>query len=334
MAYKSVADILSYTAQTQPEVTITPGRSGYFSVPSATLDPALFDGDQLRPDVADLIITTYLGFVGQRLSGAREWSRLWLAGSAISYQWAADRGNGDLDVMVGIDPIALRRANPDLEALSDRELSDWLNSWMRTELWPRTAQTTINGKPFEVTYFWNPGVGSAPGDVTAIRPYAAIDLHTRQWVVRPVHVPDDPRRAYPQAWWRAIDGEAATARSIIARYNNARARLAHLAPGSPGAVNASAELRLAAQQAAALYDDIHTGRRAAFGPDGHGYADWHNFRWQAHKLLGTVQALAEIARTARQADEQASISLYGTRIASADEALTGALLWLHARGMT
>jgi hypothetical protein len=38
---------------------------------------------------------------------------VWLAGSAVSYQWSAAREPGDLDVLIGVDYIQFRKAHPE-----------------------------------------------------------------------------------------------------------------------------------------------------------------------------------------------------------------------------
>jgi len=327
MAYESVLSFLNRAAQAAPEIHIGPGHSGYFSTPDSGLDPNLFNGDVLKPEVGQLIRDLFYNYMDSRYREARSWSRLWLAGSGISYQWAADRGNGDLDVMVGIDPVDFRRTNPTMAGLSDVELADYINADLRQHLWPATAATTIGRKVYEVTYFWNPGVGADPGDVRAINPYAAYDIIDNSWVVRPPKLPANPRTLYPAEWWQRIDAEAQLARQIIDRYNAARHEAATLT--GPRQINALTQMRLAAAQALALWDDIHTGRKAAFGPGGAGYGDWNNFRWQAFKDNGLGPALAEIAKVARSGQEATEAALYGQRIASVEQARIRALLWAN-----
>jgi hypothetical protein len=90
--------------------------------------------------------------------------------------------------------------------------------------------------------------------------------------------------------------------------------------------NNEVRLRQVTDTARALLDSIHTGRREAFGPQGNGYSDWHNFRWQAAKRAGTVQALHAIVQAGHQAREAEETALYGGPIAGASEALTRAAL--------
>jgi hypothetical protein len=50
----------------------------------------------------------------------------------------------------------------------------------------------------------------------------------------------------------------------------------------------------AAAQANALYNEIHNNRALAFSPQGEGYGDFHNYRWQAGKGYGTISKLRTI----------------------------------------
>lgn len=333
MKYSSADFYLSKAVLSAPEISPEAGQSSYFTSPRDDLDPNLFVGDKLKTDVAAGIRQDLYEFWVGRYKNPHFWSRLWLAGSGISHQWAGDRGNGDLDVMIGIDPIAFRSANPTYAALSNRELADHINAELKSWLWPKTAQKVIGTSVYEVTYYWNEAARATETGILAIRPYAAYDLMSLTWTVRPPELPADPRTLYPQEWWDAVDREAAGARTLISRYNAARARVGRMREGSPGYVNAVTEMRLTASQAAAMFDELHRGRKAAFGPGGKGYADWSNFRWQAHKNSGIGPALARIANISRGAVSKASTALYGGPVKSADSALTDALLWTHARGM-
>ncbi len=58
------------------------GGSGYFSEPSPTLDPNLFDGMHLKDDVRQwLILSLAHGLAAYLdLAGVNEWLHAWLAG--------------------------------------------------------------------------------------------------------------------------------------------------------------------------------------------------------------------------------------------------------------
>ncbi|MDP9870402.1 MULTISPECIES: hypothetical protein [Streptosporangium] len=333
MGYESDAFYLRHAVKVTPEIIPEPGHSGYFASPDSDLDPSLFAGEHLKPEIRAHIIGEISRFWSGRYNSQSAWSRLWLAGSGISYQWSGDRGNGDLDVMVGITAAVFRQHNPGYGAYTDAELADHINGELKTALWPATASTTFASKTFELTFFWNPACSADLGGVRNINPYAAYDLTAGAWTIRPPQLPANPRSLYPREWWQQIDRQADVAREILARFNNAHARLAGALPGSPGETNASTELRLAAAQAAALFDDIHLGRKAAFGPGGSGYGDYANFRWQAFKANGVGPALAEAAAVARSAHKAAELGLYGQSIADHKTALREALSWTSARGV-
>jgi hypothetical protein len=236
--------------------------------------------------------------------------------------------------MVGVNSDRFRDANPIYAGLSNNELADHINSELKAWLWPKTAHTEFGGKTYEVTYFYNPGTTADADGVLNINPYAAYDLIDRSWTVRPPELPADPRKLYPKSWWEQVDREADQARGIISRYNNARARATRMAAGSPGHVNALTEMRLATAQAHGLFDSIHTGRKSAFAAGGQGYGDFANFRWQAAKANGIGPALAAISDVARTAVSDASTALYGGPVEGAETALTKALLWTQAKGMS
>lgn len=87
------------------------------------------------------------------------------------------------------------------------------------------------------------------------------------------------------------------------------------------------QMGLITDQAKALFDDIHLGRKQAFSQHGDGYGDFYNFRWQAHKRFGTIQALNSLGRAKRAAKDAHETTLYGKPIDTAEKALTKAALW-------
>lgn len=306
-------------AEGQPDPSTEGGESGYLSSPSERLDPRLFDRyDTLRQSVAFGIIKRLLDFFDDDLGlhAARDWSRIWLSGSGITYQWDADRGNGDLDVMVGIDRVKFNKANPGHELMGDEDLAGWLDGAMKTVLWPKTAHTEFNGKAYELTYFYNPGTGT---DINHIHPYAAYDVWKGTWVVRPPKLPKDPASLYPQHWYGRAHQDSLRAQSLVRNYHKHINDLRAASPGTPGHINAGAALNLVTSQARAMLDDIHHGRAAAFTNAGKGYGDEHNFRWQMAKASGTIKGLSEISGIRDRAQEQSDTELYGGPLARADE---------------
>lgn len=298
------------------------GGSGYFNAPDTTLDPRLFDGDVLKPEVRNWILNTFFDYFGKRFHDPKAWSIVWLAGSGISYQWSGDRSNGDLDVLVGVDFPSFWDHNRDYVGFSEVELADLFNSDLKTNLWPKTAATNINGGVFEVTFYINPGAT----DIRDIHPYAAYNVSTESWTVRPPVLPQNPESLYPDSWWTQVINEKKQAEGLISRYNGLYRQASVVSPTSPQYRNVQSQLGLVVDQARAMFDDIHLGRKQAFGAGGQGYGDFHNFRWQAHKRFGTMQALNTLASARREADTEEQTALYGAPIDSAEVALRKAVM--------
>lgn len=228
--------------------------------------------EQVRYGLLELLYSDLENDVGLRQP--ENWVVAWLAGSGASYQWAADRGNGDLDVLFGVDLPGFLEDNPHFPRLSEREIAAYVDKTLKAKSWPKTRSVSIGGskKRYEITFYWNPGMGT---DIKHIHAYAAYDLIMDRWDVRPPLLPNDPHVLYPGAWYdfAAADYEQATAISDMA-----------LNGGSLGRHQAT-------QAAKTLWESIHGGRKAAFSDTGAGYGDFHNFRWQRAKELGTVDIL-------------------------------------------
>ena len=166
-----------------PDVDLHEAPTSYFSAPDDTLDPALFEGQKLRPEVKSWILNTLYGCWSHHFRDVHLWATVWIAGSGASYQWSAAREPGDLDILIGVDYGWFRRCNPLYVGMSDAEISDTLNDLSRAELYPATAVASIGGRTFEVTWYVNAGAT----DITAIHPYAAFDVSHNRWTVTPDH---------------------------------------------------------------------------------------------------------------------------------------------------
>lgn len=296
------------------------GESGYFSSPTDRLDPRLFDGETIKPAVRTRLLNLLYTFWGDRYRRPRDWSTVWIAGSGISYQWAAARGNGDLDILIGVDYDEFFAANPKYAGLDENDLAAIFNKEFHEGLWPATAQENIGGGIFEVTFYVNPGAS----DIRNINPYAAYDLTHDTWTVRP---PTGDAFNHPDAYYKYAQAEVEHANDIVRRFNEHTATAKAMNPGSPGWHNAMRQAELLAAQAGDFFDSIHLGRKQAFSQGGSGYGDYHNFRWQYHKQHGTVQALNAVAKTLKTAHEQFNEQMYGGPIDAADVALRRAALW-------
>jgi hypothetical protein len=81
--------------------------------------------------------------------------------------------------------------------------------------------------------------------------------------------------------------------------------------------NAERKLKLAMEQAVAFYDDIHAARHIAFSSTGSGYSDYNNYRWQAGKRSGAVQALRSLKDLKTNAERVKQVQTYGVELPDA-----------------
>jgi hypothetical protein len=288
--------------------------SSYFSTPSDTLDPALFQSwdNQIKQEVRRPLINAVESSLNEAgLKAPVYWLNLWITGSAISYQWNADRGNGDLDVQIGINRERFIEANPVFRGVDIHTVANSIDSYLKETLWPKMSQAVFDGKTFEVTFFWDYYVSD---DINTIHPYAAYDLLKDQWVVRPPSLPVDPESLYPKEWFDSVKEDEFSAARILSVHSDASRELAAYVPGSGNYINAQSRVNLMNAQAKSLYDDIHIGRRQAFTGHGKGYSDYNNFRWQAAKRAGIISNLLDVIHAVPKSD-----------IKSADESLQEAM---------
>ena len=256
--------------------------TSYFSSPATTLDPNLFEGRVLRPWVRQGIMSLLLDFLELKFRHPEIWAHPWLAGSGVSYQWSAARQPGDLDCLVGVDFVQFRKANPEFVGLSDGEIAEELNEEFRENL----QLQTDNWNGYELTFYVNPSAT----DIRSIKPYAAYDLKYDDWTVTP-----DPSQAAPHnaEWEKVINNDADVANTAYSRFNGALQDV-QTTQSEPMRRNAENKMTMAASQANALYNEIHNNRALAFSPEGEGYGDFHNYRWQAGKGSGTISKLRTI----------------------------------------
>lgn len=290
------------------------GASGYFSTPDVGLDPHLFDGQTLRPAVRQTILSLLYDFWKGRYNLPKRWSTVWLAGSGASHQWGAERetaGPGDLDILIGVDFLEFRRANPQFQGFADTMMAAQMNKEMHDQLWPTTAAFDFGGRSYEVTFYINPGAQ----DIRAISPYAAFDVSHGRWTVPPIELPADwgPEKL-PGDWWTKFSRDAEYGRQLIDQYNAHAEEMDRHPAGSPHWWNATSALRDTTEQALAFFDEIHGGRKAAFLGGGKGFLGFENARWQAGKASGIIDALRAIKSTHDEARRAANKALYGGAI--------------------
>lgn len=277
------------------DIRIELGASSYFSKPNMTLDPNLFeDKEHLHPDVRAHILNTFLDYMAYKYNNPRNWIMVWLAGSGISFQWSANRGNGDLDVLFGIDYTEFVNSNPDFQWMDRHEIAEWITQDLKKNLWPTTARTYFGLGRYEITYFLNDNVEAVPNSIVNIHPYAAYNLTTDTWTIKPPKLPENPGSLYPDEYYRQSNANKEAAQAIVTRYNSLRTEGGMIAPGGPQDVNNRRHRALVRAEAENLFDSLHLGRKMAFSNQGEGYGDFANFQWQAGKQDGIINALNEI----------------------------------------
>ena len=133
------------------------GHSSYFEQPHERLDPNLFAGSRLRPEVRHrLLVLLEDGLNGAlNLAGIDSWLHAWLAGSGITYQW--EGGEGDLDVLFGVEMTAFVHHNPSFQGIPESAVAEYVNDLLKRKVWTKTASTRFGQRTYEVTFFWNPG---------------------------------------------------------------------------------------------------------------------------------------------------------------------------------
>lgn len=261
--------------------------TAYFSAPAPDLDPRLFEGRSLRSPIRHGVLSLLNDFLGHTYRHPDLWAHAWLAGSAVSFQWSAERSPSDLDCLFAVNFVQFRKANPEYRGLTDKEIADQLNEDLHTGLHPQTE----NWNGFELTFY-----AITASDITAIKPYAAYDLKFNEWSVTPnpaLVAPSNP------TWDSVANEDYAMAHQAYMRATKAYQDL-QLMHSGPQHRNQEVALQAAAQQAEALYGLIHGGRSEAFSTSGEGYADFHNYRWQAGKRSGAVNLLKDVRKVAAQ----------------------------------
>lgn len=284
------------------DVSISPGSTSYFSEPSAGLDPHLFEGMHLRSWVRNSVLRFLFDHLAVIYQDPHRWVSAWLAGSGVSYQWESARQPGDLDCLVGIDYVTFRRLNSDYAGMTNEEIAGMFNEEFNTDLMPKTS----NWEGFELTYYVNP-----QSNIIDINPYAAYDLIDDNWTVEPVRSQNPP---YSRSWEQRANKDYEDAMTLVRRYSQALTEFKGSLGNPASQVNAERKLQLAIDQAADMYEDIHHGRKTAFSRVGAGYADFNNYRWQAGKQSGIIQALKLIKDYRDEAQKNEELETYGVEL--------------------
>lgn len=299
-------------AQATP-VEVEPSETSYFAPSSAGLDPRLFRDGKLIPAIRSSILRILFEHLRVHYYNPEAYIHAWLAGSAVSYQWTAARKPADLDCLIGVNYLFFRQSNPEYKALSDKQIADMFNEDFRTALHPHTDNFL---EAYELTFYVN-----VKSDIISIKPYAAYSLTNDDWTVQP-----EIRKApVNKLWERKLAQDTSMATEILSRYSKALTAIGS-ATTDHARRNAEAALKLAVQQGAALFEDIHGGRKAAFSPEGQGYADIANYRWQAGKSAGTVQALKKLKDISTRSRKEYEQSTYGMELPTADTLIRRTML--------
>ncbi len=287
--------------QAEP-VKLEPSETSYFSTPGAGLDPRLFRNGKIVPHIRSLILRILFDHLKQSYYNPEAFAHVWLAGSAVSYQWTAARKPADLDCLIGINYLGFRQSNSKYKGLSDKEISQMFNEGFQT-----LHQSTSNFLDvFELTFYVN-----VQSDIRSIKPYAAYSLTNDDWTVMP-EVRGVPQN---QIWNRKVEQDKSMAVDILSRYSDALTSIGS-ATTDVARRNAEAALKLAVEQGAALFEDIHHGRKYAFSASGQGYADVYNYRWQAGKASGVVQALKQLKEISTKSRKEFEAQTYGMELPS------------------
>lgn len=288
--------------------------TSFFSTPEDHLDPVLFDGDTVREAIRLDILSILTKYFSKHDLAPKTWMKVWVAGSGASYQWSAARTPGDLDVLVGVDYVQFRKYNQAWSGLSNDEIADSLNAMLWGELVPEYSDYLGE---YEMTFYVNPD-GT---DIRNLKPYAAYDLVQNDWTVHPVAETHQHNRE----WDQQVSADHVRAATIVQRYARHLTDLQHTV--NPAyRVNAESALKRVMDDASDLYEDIHQGRRQAFSRVGGGYTDYGNYRWQAGKATGAVQALKEIKEYRDEQLRAQELTTYGIELPDASALVRRAAL--------
>jgi 2'-5' RNA ligase len=245
-------DVGEQPVYTQDHTWLPEGR--YWGPNSAQNDQRLFQGDHLRPEVRQDILDRVGGVLGA-YDGWEKWTRVYFAGSQAA-QWLDQngQGNGDFDILIGIDFEEFRDRNPRFEEMEDAEIANTLTE----ELWTKANAkeyyfTLHDGRsvgPFDRTFFVSPRAW----DIKALHPYAAYNVTSDDWAVHPLQVPKDwDARRLPESYWGYAEALLAEIKAI-------------------GQLPPEERHRMAAN----LWEELHSHRSDAFSDGGHGLFDLSN----------------------------------------------------------
>jgi len=302
-------EVLSRMAST---LEAEPAETSLLSPIEKKLDPKLFSDTRLNSNIRVSIMATLLNYLSGLYKHPESWCHIWLAGSGVSYQWSAHRAPADLDCLIGVDYPRFRMQNTAYQGFSDAEIAAELNEGLSI----LNGQTDNFMGAYELTFYVN-----VRSDIRDIKPYAAYSLTDDEWVVDP---PTEPFKADP-AWQAQAETETKFAKQILDRYNISVQSL-KASTNQAARLNAETAMQQAVEQGTALFEDIHRGRKTAFSPEGQGYSDYANYRWQAGKSSGVIPALRKLKDLQKKAQGEFETSTYGVELPSTSTLMRRALL--------
>jgi hypothetical protein len=230
-------------------------------------DPRLFDGDHLRPEVRSFVLEEIGRDWDDLYPDWPSWGTVYLAGGEASHWYGSGAAHGegeeadDFDVLVMVDMVALATDHPEFDGRPQAEIAQRLTQHFREGFDVRNERAQVPGVAgtYGMTAYVNP---ISSRDIGVLNPYAAYDISDDRWAVRPVETaPDWSAASLPEYLWDALEG--------LLKY-----------------VDAIREMPepLRTREGAHLFDDLHSDRTEAFGPEGEGVFDPANVIWKSLDL--------------------------------------------------
>jgi hypothetical protein len=245
--------------------------------PTYGLDTRLWDGEQLKLAVRSSVVRQFTEFCERHgYAGWPHWAKIVFFGSEASEWTAPDlHGNSDFDLSIGIHYFSYRLHNHADVWASDADIAARFTREMHAELNdPQHVFPGVEGT-YDQTWFAN----LQGWDIAEIRPYAAYDVVTDQWLVKPPHLPDWSLKSFPEGPGIAeeVKGMVEAAEGILAMPEPYRT-----------------------QNGAAFWEFVHANRSDAFGPNGEGWWDPRNVIEKALDQKGLMQKLFDCHRRATE----------------------------------
>lgn len=232
------------------------------------LDTRIWEDERLKEPVRTDIMASFDAFCARHgYVGHETWAKVVFFGSQAS-TWTSKtlRGNNDFDLSIGLHYPHFRENNPSFRNTADDQIATELTQQMHAELNdPQKRFPGIEGV-WDQTWFCN----LLGWSIEKIRPYAAWDVVTETWIVRPPDLPDWSMASFPEG-----QGLADEVHGIILM--------------AEGILKMPEPYRT--QNGSALWEFVHRNRSDAFGPQGEGWWDARNAVEKALSQKGLMQEL-------------------------------------------